>query len=47
VSLAARLTVPWWETEQEARAEDARDRLGDDAECDEAAERSVPGDGGW
>ena len=43
MSLAARLTVPAWEQELESRAEDARYRLADDAECDEAAERALPG----
>jgi hypothetical protein len=39
--------VPAWETVQEDAAEDALYRLADDAECDEAAERSAPGGGGW
>jgi hypothetical protein len=38
--------VPAHETRAEDAAEDALYRLADDAECGEAAERSVPG-GGW
>lgn len=37
------MIVPAWETVVEDRAEDARYRLGDDVECDEVAERTMPG----
>lgn len=35
--------IPAWETAAEDRAEDALYRLADDAECDDAAERALPG----